>query len=309
MVIFNIEENFKVVEEWKKDEFPAWILMEEDEVNLLEKIFSYECINECIDYKQEQRIDCFKDYTFILINIIEQVEKQIISKELDIFLGKSFIVTVYKSNISLLYDLIEDIKEEKNCQLFKVDKSPSIILYYILDRIIINNYNIISDLETEGDKIELEILKDPESKHLNSLLFIRREAYKLRKLIKPIRYIGDTLVIDENEVIGEGNKVYFKNINSKIEKLITSLDTLSQELAIVREAYESELANKTNELMKVFTIITAVFLPLELITAIFSMSFESMPFKTCHYGFYILVFILSLMAIILLLIFKIRKFL
>ena len=141
MVIFNIEENFKVVEEWKKDEFPAWILMEEDEVNLLEKMFSYECINECIDYKQEQRIDCFKDYTFILINIIEQVEKQIISKELDIFLGKSFIVTVYKSNISLLYDLIEDIKEEKNCQLFKVDKSPSIILYYILDRIIINNYN------------------------------------------------------------------------------------------------------------------------------------------------------------------------
>ncbi|ELP5183073.1 dihydroorotate dehydrogenase, partial [Clostridium perfringens] len=135
------------------------------------------------------------------------------------------------------------------------------------------------------------------------------EAYKLRKLIKPIRYIGDTLVIDENEVIGEGNKVYFKNINSKIEKLITSLDTLSQELAIVREAYESELANKTNELMKVFTIITAVFLPLELITAIFSMSFESMPFKTCPYGFYILVFILSLMAIILLLIFKIRKFL
>ncbi len=207
----------------------------------------------------KQRIDCFKDYTFILINIIEQVEKQIISKELDIFLGKSFIVTVYKSNISLLYDLIEDIKEEKNCQLFKLDKSPSIILYYILDRIIINNYNIISDLETEGDKIELEILKDPESKHLNSLLFIRREAYKLRKLIKPIRYIGDTLVIDENEVIGEGNKVYFKNINSKIEKLITSLDTLSQELAIVREAYESELANKTNELMKVFTIITAVF--------------------------------------------------
>lgn len=115
--------------------------------------------------------------------------------------------------------------------------------------------------------------------------------------------------MDENGIIGEKNKIYFKNINSKIEKLIISLDTLSQELAIVREAYESELANKTNELMKVFTIITAVFLPLELITAIFSMSFECMPFKSCPYGFYILVMILALMALILLLLFKIRKIL
>lgn len=309
MVIFNIKDNFKVVEEWKHDEFPAWILMEEDEINLLEEMFSYECIKECIDYRQEQRIDYFKDYIFILINIIEQSGKQIISKELDIFLGKSFIVTVYKSNISLLYELIEDIKEEKNCQLFKADKSPSIILYYILDRIIKNNYNIISGLETEGDKIELEILKNPDSKYLNSLLFIRREAYKLRKLIKPIRYIGDALVIDENGVVGEKNRIYFRNINSKIEKLMTSLDTLSQELAIVREAYESELANKTNELMKVFTIITAVFLPLELMTAIFSMSFDCMPFKTYPYGFYIMVILLALMALILLLLFKIRKIL
>lgn len=309
MVIFNIEDNFKVEETWRPGKFPAWILIEEDEINLIQEMFSYECIKECIDYKQEQRIDYFKDYIFILINIIEQQERQILSKELDIFLGDSFIITAYKSNISLLYELIEDIKGGKNSHLFKEDKSPSIILYYILDRIIKNNYNIISDLETEGDKIELEILKSPHSKHLNSLLFIRREAYKLRKLIKPIRYIGDALVIDENGVIGKENIIYFKNINNKIEKLMTSLDTLSQELAIVREAYESELANKTNELMKVFTIITAIFLPLELITAVFSMSFEWIPFKSCPYAFYGLVSSLTLVGILLLLLFKIRKIL
>ncbi|MGG5461568.1 magnesium transporter CorA family protein [Clostridium sp. B9] len=309
MVIFNIKDNFNIVESWRPGKFPAWILIEEDEIILLKDMFSYECIKECIDYKQDQRIDYFKDYIFILINIIDQQGRQIISKELDIFLGETFIITVYKSNMPLLYELIEDIKEGKNSHLFKEDKSPSIILYYILDRIIKNNYNIISDLEAEGDKIELEILKDPDSKQLNSLLFIRREAYKLRKLIKPIRYIGDALVIDENGVIGKENIIYFKNINNKIEKLITALDTLSQELAIVREAYESELANKTNELMKVFTIITAVFLPLELITAVFSMSFECMPFKSCPYGFYGLVSALILMAIVLLLLFKIRKIL
>ncbi|MGL5245119.1 MAG: CorA family divalent cation transporter, partial [Sarcina sp.] len=70
-----------------------------------------------------------------------------------------------------------------------------------------------------------------------------------------------------------------------------------------------EIANKTNELMKVFTIITAIFLPLELITALFSMSFDNMPFKECYFGFYGLIISLTIVAITLLFIFKKRNIL
>lgn len=309
MVIFNIEKNFKIEDNWTKGDFNAWIVVEGEEIKLLKSLFNDECIEECIDYKQSQRIDYYNEYIFLLINALEQEEGQIISKEIDIFLGKNFIVTVHKNHLKVLDELIEDIKGEKNCHLLKDIRKPSIILYYILDKIIIKNYNIISDLEGQGDKIELEILKEPKSKQLNRLLFIRRESYKIRKLLKPLRYIGDTLLLNENGVFTEECIVYFRNINRKLEKLMMTLDNLSQELAMVREAYESEIANKTNELMKVFTIITAIFLPLELITAIFSMSFDYIPFKECIYGFYGMLTILSIVAFSLLIIFKNKKIL
>ena len=309
MVIFNIDENFKVENNWAPGTFNTWIVAEGEEVNTLQYEFHEECIKECLDYNQAQRIDYFNDYIFMLVNIIDHEELQILSKELDIFLGKDFIITVYKSPIKMLIELVDDIRENKNCQLLNDLKNPAIVLYYILDRVIVKNYNLISDLEGKGDKIELDILKEPNSEQLNELLFIRRETYKLRKLLKPLRYIGDTLLLNENGIISEDCIDYFRNANRKLEKLMMSLDNLSQELAMVREAYESEIANKTNELMKVFTIITAIFLPLELITAVFSMSFDYMPFKGYVFGFYGLIIFLLTVALSLLGIFKLKRIL
>lgn len=309
MVIFNIDKNFKVEDYWEKNTFKCWIVAESAEIRKLPNMFNEECIKECLDYRQEQRIDYYNEYIFMLINILEQDSGEIKSKEMDIFLGNDFIVTVYKTPIKLLEELIKDIRDNKNCHLLKDMKDPSIILYYILDRIIIKNYNIISELDTKGDKIELEILNEPHKEQLNTLLFIRREAYKLRKLLKPLRYIGDSLLLNDNGIIKKEALVFFKGINKKLEKLMISLDNLSQELALVREAYESEIANKTNELMKMFTIITAIFLPLELITAIFSMNFSYMPFKEYTIGFYTVIILLIIITFILLAIFKHKRIL
>ena len=309
MVIFNIDNDFKIENNWAKNTFKCWIVEESEEIKKISYLFSKECIDECLDYNQEQRIDYYNEYIFILIGILEQENSEIKSKEMDIFLGKDFIITVYKSPIKLLEELIKDIKENKNCHLLKEIKDPSIILYYILDRIIVKNYNIISELETKGDKIELDILKEPHKEQLNALLFVRREAYKLRKLLKPLRYIGDTLSVNENGIINSEAVVFFKSTSRKLEKLMIALDNLSQELALVREAYESEIANKTNELMKVFTIITAIFLPLELVTALFSMSFDYMPFKEYVLGFYGVIIFLVLVTFILLVIFKHKRIL
>lgn len=309
MVIFNIDNDFKIENNWAKNTFKCWIVAESEEIKKISYLFSKECIDECLDYNQEQRIDYYNEYIFILIGILEQENSEIKSKEMDIFLGKDFIITVYKSPIKLLEELIKDIKENKNCHLLKEIKDPSIILYYILDRIIVKNYNIISELETKGDKIELDILKEPHKEQLNALLFVRREAYKLRKLLKPLRYIGDTLSVNENGIINSEAVVFFKSTSRKLEKLMIALDNLSQELALVREAYESEIANKTNELMKVFTIITAIFLPLELVTALFSMSFDYMPFKEYVLGFYGVIIFLVLVTFILLVIFKHKRIL
>ena len=309
MIIYDVLKNFQRVENWELGEGQYWILADGDELQKFETIFSLETLKECQDFNQAPKIDFYNKYFFMVINELERKNGEIFSKEINVYLGNNFIVTVYKEKILILKDLIDDIRNSRNSLILNDNKQVDVILYYILDRIIINNYNIIAELECEADKIEIQVLRSPKASQIDDLVRLRREAYKLRKILNPLRYIGDSLIMNENNVIKTSHLNLFKNINYKTEKLMIALDNLNQDLAMVREAYEAEIANKTNELMKVFTIVTTIFLPLELITAIFSLSFDNMPLKSEKFAFYGLIIFMAFLVSLMFVLFKKKKIL
>ena len=96
---------------------------------------------------------------------------------------------------------------------------------------------------------------------------------------------------------------------SDLEKLLLSIESLVQDLALVREAFESEISNKTNELMKIFTLIASIFLPLNLITSMYGMNFTDIPFVGMKYGYYVICGIMFTISMVLLCLFKKKKWL
>lgn len=119
------------------------------------------------------------------------------------------------------------------------------------------------------------------------------------------------MVSNDNSIIEKDDMKYFNNINEKINKLILSLESLVQDLALVREAFQSEIANKTNDIMKVFTIITSIitsiFLPLNLLTSMYDMNFQNMSLTSSKYGYYYIVIIMVIICLILIYLFKKKK--
>ncbi|MCY6484685.1 magnesium transporter CorA family protein [Clostridium aestuarii] len=314
MQILDILNGFTKVREdtYKIGKSNYWILVNPKEItNLKDKfILDEESINQCItESNRSSKIIFFDGYIFLSLNILGYRNEIIESRELNIYLSKDYIITVCKGEISIIKDLIEDIKNMKNCFMIRDNPKPSIILYYILDRIIVKNYNIISDLETKADKIEISILKNPLNEHADELIHLRRQVYKIRKYLNPLRYIGDSLVSNDNSIFDENDIKFFHNINQKINKLMLSIESLVQDLALVREAFESEIANKTNGLMKVFTVITSIFLPLNLLTSMQGMNFENIPFVSYKYGYYYTLGIMIVIVIILMYIFRRKRWL
>lgn len=312
MLVLDILNNFKVVEDnLRINEGQYWILIKAEELYKIKDmlVLDEESLNECINKEQFPKLSFFSGYTFIVFNILLYKEMEVISKELNIFLSKDYIITVYKDELNILQDLLEDIKESKNTFILKRKCRTSIVLYYILDRIILRNYDVISALEAYADKIEINILKSPRQEQIKQLIHLRRQVYKIRKYLNPLRYIGDNLVSNENFIIENEDKVYFMNLSSKIEKLMLSLEALVQDLALVREAFESEIANKTNEIMKLFSIIASIFLPLNLITSMYGMNFKNIPFVEHEHGYYIVSFVMVFISLGLLFLFKKKKWL
>lgn len=312
MQVYDIKNEFSEVSlNWKLGMSNYWIIVNPDELKELKKYIGIndECAAECYNLEQSSSINFFDKYLFLVFNMLNYESKIVKSKELDIFLSKDYILTVYKGKQDILNDLIKDIWESKNCFILKNKPEPSIVLYYILDRIIIRNYEVISKLEAQADKIEINILKNPRHEQIDELINLRRQVYKIRKYLNPLRYIGDSVLSNENSIIEEENIVYFESLNNKITKLMMSLEVLIQDLALVREAFESEIANKTNELMKVFTLIATIFLPLNLITSMHGMNYDNIPFCKYSNGYYMIIFVMVIISLSLVILFKKKKWL
>jgi len=312
MRVYDIMDNFKEVKgEWKEGKSNYWILVKGEEIKEIQNKLNLDddSIFECIDMRQSSKISFYCNYMFLVCNVLIMKNKIIIAKEINLYLSKDYIITVFKDKLELIEKLLDDINCSRNCFMLKDKPNPSVVLYYIMDRIIIRNYDIIQNLEAFADKIEINILKNPKNEQIDELIHLRRQVYKTRKYLNPLRYIGDSILSNENDIIEEDYIKNFISVNTKIDKLLTALESLVQDLALVREAFESEIANKTNELMKIFTLISAIFLPLNLLTSMYGMNFKKLPFIECDNGYYYFIIIMILITLLLIIIFKRKKWL
>lgn len=311
MKVLDILDNFKDSEnEWKVGKSNYWIITSKEEIKELRDkiVLDEESLMQSIDtINTSSKIIFFDGYMFLSFNILGYRNEIVKSRELNIYLSKDYIITVYNDNIAIINELIQDIMDSKNCFMLRDNPRPSMILYYIIDRIILKNYNIISKLEAKADEIEIEILKNPSHEHADELIHLRRQVYKIRKFLNPLRYVGDSLISNDNSIIEEKDIKLFHSINAKINKLMMTLESLVQDLALVREAFESEIANKTNDLMKIFTIITSIFLPLNLITSLQGMNFDNIPLTKYSYGYYYTILIMLVISGVLIYVFKRKK--
>lgn len=313
MQVLDILDDFKETDdEWRVGKSNYWILINKNEIDEIKKkiVLDEESVNLVSNLgSNSSKIIFFDGYMFLSFNILGYKNSIVKSRNLHMYVSRDYIITICDEDISIIKDFIQDINEMKNCFMLKNNPTPAMVLYYILDRIIVKNYNIIAKIEAKADEIELAILKNPSHEQADSLIHLRRQLYKLRKYLNPLRYVGDSLASNDNSIIEEKDIEHFKNINVKINKLMSTLESLVQDLALVREAFESEIANKTNDLMKIFTIITSIFLPLNLLTSMHGMNFEKMPFSKSAYGYYYIVLIMIVISGILIYVFKRKRWL
>lgn len=309
MRILDIKNNFSEENNVDFHRGSYWIIL--NEIEAMERKTEFK-IDQCyceeiVQGFQPSKITFFDGFIFISINLLDYKESQLNTLELDLILTKENVLMIPKKNMELINNFTDEVI--KCSYILKKEAKCDILVYYILDRIIVNNYTVISNIEVETDRIEISILKGPKRIHIDELIRLRRVVFKIRKYINPLRYIGDALVSNDNQVISSENSKYFEGLEGKIDKLIQALESLVSDIGQVREAFEAETANKTNELMKAFSLITGIFFPVSIITSIFGMDIKNMPLADNDYAFYIIFVIMIIASGILIYFFKKKRWL
>ena len=257
-------------------------------------------VEDCMDDKQVPKIEHFADNTFVIFNAFHYSKKILLIDEINIFIGKNFLITVSGHNSDERKPLAELDKiipgDPGNLRL-----GPAALLHRILDHIVDQKFNAFETLEDELEEAEDMILENPASFDPSELMRIRKCLQVLRKSLFHEREILVKIYRLDCPFITEKTVAHFRDIYDHLAKFFELAETYREIVTSLMELYTSlqnnlmtRSANETNASVRRLTLIATVFMPLTLIASIGGMSEWTMMTGPENWKFSYPLFILAM---------------
>jgi magnesium transporter len=260
-------------------------------------------IEDCLFYLQRPKLDEFDDYIFMIIHDLKYTDK-LISSEVDIFLGKNFVVTFHWHPCKA----IEDVRSRLEKSI-KFNNQVDYLFYLIVNAQSERYFPIVDKLEDMVEKIENQALNNRNENILLHIKKTRSLANKIRKSLLPERELFNLMLRHDFEFISSSTRTYLTDVYDHLLRLFDLVEGAREEMTGVLDIHLSNTSNKLNEVMKVLTIISTIMMPLTLIAGIYGMNFKYMPELEFPYAYPLTLLFMVIIGIIMLIFFKKRKWL
>ena len=229
-------------------------------------------IDDALEESHVPKVDDWDSYLYLVLHGVSfdtAAEQQLSTRELDIFLGKNYLVTHHELPIEPLDHVWLSCPNDERM----TGKGAARLLYHLVDGLIGSHMPVVDAIDEEMERIEELILTAPGPEALRQCLRIKRSLLHLRRIVAPQRETLNRLARDEFAVIDASQRVYFRDIYDHLVRLYDISEGLRDLAAGALDTYLSVINNRMNEVMKTFTLITTLFMPISFITGFFGMNF------------------------------------
>jgi magnesium transporter len=273
-----------------------WIDLEnptdEEIKRILEGVFEFHplAIEDCVQPSALPKIEDYEDYLFMVTHAVDFTRREKFNTtELDLFLGKDFLVTFHRVPLRSIDLLVERIARATGV----VARGPDRLAHTILDHMVDLYKPVTDELRKEIDEIEARVLGQSPGTLIADLLEVRGELAHLRQIIRPQRDLITRLAHGESKIIRALMLPYFRDLRDNLLRIEATAASFADQLLVCFDLHLNKSAIETNEGIKVLTALTAITLPPIVIGTWYGMNFKHMPEIYSPWG-YPAVFVLML---------------
>lgn len=197
---------------------------------------------------------------------------------IDLFAGKDFFITIADPKCSSTAEALARARRDGS------DDNPGRLLYLILDTIVDLYFPAIDNFDDRIDALEDAVVDSPSPEVLQNVFAIKRELIDLRRVLVNTRDASLHLQRDPGSIINAEHQLYIRDIYDHVARLLDSVETQRDLLNNTLDIYLSSVANRTNEVMKVLTVLGTIALPAIAISGIYGMNLKGLPFENAPNG-------------------------
>ena len=276
-------------------------------------------LEDVLNTGQRPKVEQAPDYLFIVAQMVYQDNSHTIcGEQVSLFLGKNFVITVQEEGE---YDVFEPIRARIRSGRGSIRKlKADYLAYALLDSIIDHYYPVLESLGGAIEELEDELLERPSREMVHQLHEYKRSLTQMRRFVWPLRDVINGLLHDSSGYITSPTKIFLRDCYDHTVQLMDLVESYKELTASLMELYHSSVGLRTNEVMRVLTVITSIFIPLTFIVGVYGMNFApaspsgeklplNMPELYHPHGYLGLMAIMAAIAVIQLIIFKRMKWL
>ncbi len=229
-------------------------------------------VADALDEIHIPKVDDWGEYLYLVVRATtsaEGIEQQIETEEVDIFLGKNFIITYHNQSLAAIDRIWERYQKDDR----HLRNGATQILYNLIDEIATDYIYLAENIDEAIDTIEDQLFNDPKPILLEKIFSLKRDLLHLRRIIAPQREMVNKLARGDYEIIESDSKIYFRDVYDHFLRLYDILENLRDLTGSALEIYLSVVNNRMNNVMKTLTIITTLFMPISFLAGFFGMNF------------------------------------
>jgi magnesium transporter len=295
------------------DKTNVWIDMQsptgEEYKLVLEQTFHFHplAIEDAVSDTHLPKLDDYGSYLYLVFHTVTLGDEplDIHTDEVDVFLGANYLVTIHDApRRSIDRGWNRDYHEGHG-----LARGPAMLLYELLDSQIDNYIPIIDAFEAQLEELGDQIFNSAEKEQvlLNRLLTAKSSSLRLQRILTPQRELLGRLSTGEYAVVPQQVRIYFRDVYDHLARLANLAEGTRDLAGSTIETHLALVNNRMNEVMKVLTMMSTIFIPLGFVAGIYGMNFKYMPELEWRLGYPLVWMVFIGIAVGMLLFFRRRK--
>jgi len=247
----------------------------DEEIKYVAKIFDFHplAVEDCLSYSLRPKLDNYEDYSFFVMHALrydEESEEEIELVQLNVFLGTNFVVTVHRQTLPVLGRIAR--VSLQNPQY--MNKGIEFFLYSIIDGNTDDIFPIMDRIGVRIDELEDQIYEQPSKQITEEFLALKRTILTIRRAVLPMKRIFTSINAGGHPYfdIREDIKPYFLDLVDHMERITDSIESHRDLVDAALATYYSLISSRTNDTIRVLTVISTIFMPLTFLTGFFGMN-------------------------------------
>ena len=240
---------------------------------ILRKVFGFHplAVDDALQETHVPKLDDWGKYLYIVLQALNFIRDDcnLDSLELDVFLGKNYLVTHHDLPIRAVSRVWESCQRDERYQKMDADN----FLYKLIDELVVDYMTTVEDMDEEIEWVEDQIFAKPSPEIVQRLFALKRATLHLRRALSPLREVLNKLARDNFAVVDAEDRIYFRDIYDHLVRLHDISESLRDLVGGALDTYLSVINNRMNDIMKTLTVITTLFMPISFIAGFFGMNF------------------------------------